>query len=214
MIADVVWCDFGGVLTPPIAEAVVAVERAYGIPWPRFWAAADRVARAMGSRGIGPLETGMLTQADWAARVAAELPGGVPRGSLASFDEVWYSGREVADPVIVAALRQARSTGARIGLLTNSVREWEVHRERMLASAGDVFDAYVRSHEVGFAKPDRAIYDLADRTLPPGSGVLLIDDSRANVAAARARGWSAEHHRTAATTARRIVAATSAPTAT
>ncbi len=48
------------------------------------------------------------------------------------------------------------------------------------------------SHELGVAKPDRAIFDRALQVLDlPASRVLLFDDLPENCAAARDAGWSA-----------------------
>lgn len=51
------------------------------------------------------------------------------------------------------------------------------------------------SGRVGLIKPDPAIFDLHARTfgLAPAA-TLFFDDSLANVAAARSRGWQAEHY--------------------
>jgi putative hydrolase of the HAD superfamily len=111
---------------------------------------------------------------------------------------VQISGRELNRP-LVEALRGLRRRGLRIGMLTNSVLEWERHRDRMLAGV-DVFEETIRSHEIGFAKPDPRIYEHAARVLQTSGETLLIDDSAQNCRAARAHGWAAiEHHDTGAT---------------
>jgi len=49
------------------------------------------------------------------------------------------------------------------------------------------------------AKPDRAIFDLAERRFAlPAAQMLFIDDNAANIAAARALGWQVHHFRDAA----------------
>ena len=55
------------------------------------------------------------------------------------------------------------------------------------------FEGGIFSGRVNLAKPDAAIYALAERALKlvPGE-TLFLDDSPPNVDAARARGWSAE----------------------
>lgn len=203
---DVLWCDFGGVLTPPLDEAVASIERIFGVRWPELFDAADRVARRSGSRGLGPLELGRMSQSQWAQAVTAELPGGVPHGSLETFGEAWYAGRGVVDPTMVALLRRARADGIRVGLLTNSVLEWEPLRRPMLEPAAGVFEATLKSHELGIAKPDPAIFAAADRLLPPLRGAVLIDDIEANCEAARRHGWSAVLHVDAASTMRELEA--------
>lgn len=192
----VVWCDFGGVLTPPVAEAAAAIARSARIDWSTLWAAIREVAAAEGLDGLQPLELGRITQREWGVRVAAALPAGVrPAIDLGDWGEHWYRGRTV-DGDLLALLGELRASGVRVGMLTNSVREWEPYRARMLGAGVTVFEAVVRSHVVGAAKPDRRIYEAAEQTLLRRDGTaLLIDDSGANCAAARRFGWRAHHHR-------------------
>jgi putative hydrolase of the HAD superfamily len=192
--SPVVWCDFGGVLTPPIDEAIEAIVAASGIPWLELRAAADAVAARLGLRGLEPLELGLMSQADWGARLADELaPRLVPRVDLGRWGDYWYAGREV-NSELLGELRRLAERGARIGLLTNSVLEWEPHRARMLDGLTP-FAAEVRSHELGIAKPDPRIFAHADTILPPGGArVVFIDDLERNCAAAELHGWSAVHH--------------------
>ncbi|MFG1951555.1 HAD-IA family hydrolase [Micromonospora sp. NPDC048830] len=190
----VIWCDFGGVLTPPISTAVDSIVAASGIPWAVLATAAETVAADEGLQGFAPLELGRLSQAEWGRRVTAALPPDVqPRIDLGDWGTYWYSGREL-NGVLVEELRRLRHRGLRIGLLTNSVLEWERHRERMLAAV-DVFTHVLRSHELGIAKPDPRVFEHAARVLETGGETLLIDDSPQNCRAAEAYGWTViEHH--------------------
>jgi putative hydrolase of the HAD superfamily len=200
----VVWCDFGGVLTPHLDEAIGHVVDASGVPWSVLMAAAGRVAADLGVTGLGPLELGLLSQQEWGDRVAAALP---PEHSslidLGRWDEYWYRDRPV-NTELLEVLAEIAADGVRIGMLTNSVAEWEPHRARMLAGV-TVFDAYVRSHQIGIAKPDPRIYERADLALPSRGGpVVLIDDLAANCNAAVANGWAAIHHVSTARTVARL----------
>jgi putative hydrolase of the HAD superfamily len=199
---SVLWCDFGGVLTPPVQDAAARVSAASGVPWAELYAAAEQVAAELGLHGLGPLELGILTQREWADRLTARLMT-VPAVDLGRWDEYWYADR-LLDRVLVEELRRIAGQGVRVGLLTNSVAEWERHRTRMLGDV-DVFTATVRSHEIGLAKPDPALFRHADAVLPTPAGTraLLIDDQADNCAAAERNGWLAlRHHSTAATVAR------------
>ncbi|MBE1876653.1 HAD family hydrolase [Myceligenerans pegani] len=201
---SVLWCDFGGVLTPPVTDAAARVAAASGVPWPELARAADRVAGELGLRGrLAPLELGILSQREWAGRLTTHLTT-VPRADLGRWDELWYADRPL-DRAVVAELCRLSSRGIRIGLLTNSVAEWEPHRTRMLTGI-DVFDAVVRSHEIGLAKPDPAIYRHADTILPAPAHTrtMLVDDDRDNCTAAVGHGWLALRHRTAVTTVTRL----------
>lgn len=190
----VVWCDFGGVLTPPLDEAIAQIVAASGIPWSVLMEAATRVANDLDVTGLRPLELGMISQAEWGARLEEALPRGTTsKVDLGRWDEYWYRDRPL-NRVLLRELERLAGVGVRIGMLTNSVAEWEPHRAKMLDGV-DVFESWVRSHEIGLAKPESRIFDFADGQLPPSdSGVVLIDDVAANCVAARAHGWSSIHH--------------------
>jgi 2-haloacid dehalogenase len=64
----------------------------------------------------------------------------------------------------------------------------------------DRFGDIVVSGVEKLAKPDPAIYALAEQRFGlPGAAMLFVDDSLANVASARACGWHAHHFTDAAT---------------
>ncbi|QYF73168.1 HAD-IA family hydrolase [Cryobacterium sp. PAMC25264] len=191
---DIVWCDFGGVLTPHLDGAVGHIVDASGVAWSVLMDAAAHVAEDLGVTGLGPLELGLISQAEWGARMEDALPADVASlVNLGRWDEYWYRNRPV-NTELLAELNRLSAAGVRIGMLTNSVAEWEPHRARMLAGV-DVFDAFVRSHEIGLAKPEPRIFAHADLQLhPEGGRVVLIDDIVANCEAADAHGWTGIHH--------------------
>lgn len=185
----VVWCDFGGVLTEPIPEVLGRFCHVAGVPAGPLLAAFEKVAAQHGMKALEPLERGVLSEAEWGGRVAGALaPDWRPRVDLARFGEIWYADREFN----TALFQRLAATPVRLGLLTNSVREWEPHRER-ITPRWDAFTAMIKSHEVGVCKPDPGIFLLAEETIAAGHHVL-IDDSVTNCAAARAHGWSAITH--------------------
>ncbi|HEY0471272.1 MAG TPA: HAD family hydrolase, partial [Kribbella sp.] len=189
----IVWSDFGGVLTPPMAQAAERIAAASGVSWPELAAAAEQLASRLGLHGLGPLELGILSQREWADQLTACLPT-TPRIDLRRWDEYWYADRPV-NQSLLDELRRIAYHGVPVGLLTNSVAEWEPHRARMLAGQ-EIFAATVKSHEIRLAKPDPAIFRYADTVLPAPAGqhVLLIDDDLTNCRAAEHHGWLAIHH--------------------
>lgn len=189
----VVWSDFGGVLTPPVTQAAERVADASGVPWPELAAAAEQVASRLGLHRLGPLELGILSQREWADHLTACLTT-TPRIDLGRWDEHWYTDRPVSQ-ALLDELRRIADHGVPVGLLTNSVAEWEPHRARMLAGQ-DIFTATVKSHQIRLAKPDPAIFRYADTVLPPPAGqhALLIDDDPTNCKAAEHHGWLTIHH--------------------
>jgi putative hydrolase of the HAD superfamily len=193
-VVTAVWCDFGGVITSPVPEAFDRLARAAEVPAGVLLAAIDRVAADFGLTMLDPLELGLLAQDDWGRRVSAVLaPDWAPALDLSRFGDYWYIDRQVNTPLLdaLAALRRA---GVRVGMLTNSVREWEPHRRALVPDVG-AFEFTINSFEVGLRKPDPAIYQLAEETFAtPAERCLLIDDLTVNCAAARVRGWQTIEH--------------------
>nr|WP_230202881.1 HAD-IA family hydrolase [Parafrankia discariae] len=202
-----VWCDYGGVLSSSIAGSLAQVAGAAGVPTSELRGAIRRVAASFGATLIEPLELGVLSQHEWGLRVTAELaPAWTPRIDLTRFGDHWYAGRTV-NTALFELLDRVRASGVRVGMLTNSVREWEPHR-RALAPAVDPFEETVNSFEVGLRKPDPAIFELAEsRFGTPPRACLLIDDLAVNCAAAQARGWRVIEHTELETTLARLRAA-------
>lgn len=184
----VLWIDFGGVICPGLGSGTVAVAELLGTPWEEMYRAADSFARTMGTSGMGPLELGLMTQDAWIDEVlrrcgqphrAADLPG--------RFEDVWYSGRTIDRP-FYQDLLEVRASGVPMGVLTNSVAEWEGPRRHMVDLDAD-FDAVVRSHVIHRMKPDPDIFAHAE-TLLGGAGAVhvLVDDLERNCVGAREAG--------------------------
>ncbi len=190
----VVWADFGGVLTPPVGTALRRVADAAGIPATELLAGIRRLADRAGWDLLEPLERGLISQAEWGRRLAAELaPRWIPRIDLGDFGDYWYADRPF-NTALYDELVGLREQGVRLGMLTNSVREWEAHRAAMIPDQ-TVFDHVIKSHELGVRKPEAEIYRLAEEAFGvPRGGCLLIDDTVANCSAAAARGWQAVRH--------------------
>lgn len=196
-----IWCDFGGVIAPGLDTGQEAVAGAVGVPWAAIAAAADEVAAELGRRFFQPLEMGLITQTQWADRIAEKLAlTHTSRASLRDIDKYFYHPDRTLDQPLLQELRRLHNRGLRIGMLTNSVLEWEPHRRKMLRTV-DFVDQYLRSHEVGLAKPDPAIFELAAGLLgTPASQKILIDDLKPNCAAAADQDWLAIHHTNTAKT--------------
>lgn len=184
-----VWSDFGGVLTPPIAETFTAFCGRVGVSAQALLDGMVAVADELGMPLMAPLDTATLTEAEWGRRVAehVEAATGI-RHDFARFSTEWFRDRPT-NAEMVDVLRQLRARGYAVGMLTNNVKEWEPHWRAMLP-VEDVFDAVLNSCDIGVRKPDPAMYELAERRfgLAPQE-CLLIDDLPENTAGARARGW-------------------------
>ncbi|MFC7426814.1 HAD-IA family hydrolase [Nocardia tengchongensis] len=190
----VIWCDFGGVLTDPVAEVLERVAAQCAVPAGILLRACSAVAAEFGGDELAPLELGALGEAEWGRRVTAQLtPAWPPAADLGRFSELWYGERSF-NGELYDALSGRLDAECRLAMLTNSVREWEPYRARLIPeSAG--FEAIVRSHEHGVRKPDPRIFRIAEQTLGvPAARCLLIDDSARNCRAAETAGWQAIQH--------------------
>ncbi|MBF6179984.1 HAD family hydrolase [Nocardia otitidiscaviarum] len=191
---SMVYLDFGGVLSPPIAELFEAYERKTGIaPAALQWAMA-RVAADLGVAPLAPIELAMLPETEWVDRLHAALRERDPAVDLSrserEFGAQWFAGHDV-NPRVRQLVFDLRARGHRVGILTNNVVEWEPVWRRMV-DLDDAVDHIVDSCRVGVRKPDPAIFDLArERAGVPAEECVLVDDLAENCAAAIAAGWRA-----------------------
>ncbi|MDL2341559.1 MAG: HAD-IA family hydrolase [Patescibacteria group bacterium] len=78
----------------------------------------------------------------------------------------------------------------RIGLLTNIMPGLLDGLKALDKVPAIKYDATIDSSELGTIKPEAAIYAVAEeRAGVPASEILFIDDTKANLTAAEARGW-------------------------
>jgi len=113
------------------------------------------------------------------AEVADRL--GVSPADLPALRRDFWAG-DWLDEELVGLIRELRSAGIRIGLLSNHLREL---RQR-LGDLEPLLDAVVISGEVGVLKPDPAIYRLTlDRLGVAPEEAAFVDDWKLNVEAAR-----------------------------
>ena len=118
------------------------------------------------------------------------------------FKEIYFEALEPNEPMI-ELMRDLRSRGHRMALLTNNVREWEPLWRSMLP-VDEIFELVVDSAFVGMRKPEPPIYELTVERLGNGIGAaecLFVDDVLVNVEAAR--GARDDRASTSATTSRR-----------
>jgi HAD superfamily hydrolase (TIGR01509 family) len=119
------------------------------------------------------------------AEVADRL--GVSPADLPALRRDFWAGDRL-DEELVGLIRELRSAGIRIGLLSNHLREL---RQR-LGDLEPLLDAVVISGEAGVLKPDPAIYRLTlDRLGVAPEEAAFVDDWKLNVEAARNLGMFA-----------------------
>jgi putative hydrolase of the HAD superfamily len=181
--------DFGGVLTTDVFASFERFCDAEGLP-------IDTVKDLFRTDPAGlellvGLEDGTIPDDEFERRFA-ELLGVAPDDLIERL-----MGAAGPDTAMQAAVRAARRSGIRTGLVSNS---WGIDRyDRELL--GELFDGVVISAEVGLRKPAPEIYALGAQAvgLTPAECVY-VDDIGGNLKPARALGMTTVLHRDTPTT--------------
>ena len=181
--------DWGGVLTSDVFAGFQIFCQNEGIDPLRvrdlFAADPD------GRQALVELETGVITEPEFELRLAALLELS-PDRTPGLVDRVF--GAIVAEEEIFEAIRIARASGIRTGLLSNS---WGIERYPH-DQLPELFDAVVISGQEGVRKPDEAIYQIAiERLALPAEEIVFVDDLPGNLKPARALGMITVHHTSA-----------------
>lgn len=203
-VVRAVWSDFAGVLTPPIARDLEDFCAREGLPAPAFRRAMAEVARPFGGDVMAPLDTPLISEEEWARRMAAELARDTGLDvDLSDFGERWFRGRQTNEAWL-RFLRELHDAGMFVGMMSNMPPAWDRQWRRMIDPEG-LFDALVLSFEVGTRKPERRIFEIAAEAAGvPAESCVLIDDTAANCAGAEAAGWQAVHFTDAEEAAARL----------
>jgi epoxide hydrolase-like predicted phosphatase len=107
-----------------------------------------------------------------------------------------YFARDQVDATLMAFIRSLRRR-VRVGMITNAWLDVRGYLESVFKIA-DAFDPLIVSAEVGLAKPDPRIYQLAlERLRLEPAEAVFVDDFEDNVAGARWVGMQAVHFRSA-----------------
>lgn len=138
---------------------------------------------------------GLTGHGDLLAALRIALPEWGWTAPVEAFLRDWLTLGAVPDPAALALVAALRRHGVRCALASN---QNPVRARFMDEELGyrELFDERFYSAALGYAKPDPAYFRavLAVLGTEPG-GVLFIDDSEANVDAARSCGLHAELHR-------------------
>jgi putative hydrolase of the HAD superfamily len=194
-VISAVVCDFGGVLTSPLAGSFAAFAEQSGIPLAALGAALAAIGERDGVHPLHELECGRVAEADFFASLAGELAVALGREiALHDFTEHYFAGLQ-PNPPMIELMASLRGAGYRMALLTNNVREWEP-LWRAMAPIDEIFELVVDSAFVGMRKPEPKIYELTLRRLGvPAEQCLFIDDMQVNCDAARDAGMQAVVYR-------------------
>ncbi|MEV0257485.1 HAD-IA family hydrolase [Streptomyces sp. NPDC050732] len=183
---DAVLCDLDGVIRFYDMAELEGLERTAGLPPGSTAEIAFRPETDM------PLMRGEITKEQWIAAIADGLADRVP----------WVCGYELgtalaetkfrADDAVVGLLRRARAAGLPVLLVTNAT-PWLADDLALLGLTGSdgCLDDVVSSADLGIAKPDRRIYEIAaERAGVAPDRCLFVDDRQENVDAAVALGMT------------------------
>lgn len=190
--------DYGGVMTTPVRDSIVAWLKADRIDPESF----SKTLKAWMSRDVDwttpihELETGAISATAFERALAAELrsldgtpvlPDGILRKLFAEMSP---------DPAMFDLVSDLKALGVTVGLVSNS---WgNVYPHQMLQ---EFFNPIVISESVRLRKPQALIYLHALELLGlPPEKVAFVDDAEPNLIGAEAVGLTAIHHRDAAST--------------
>jgi len=139
----------------------------------------------------------------WSAIVTGEKPlvpeltealqAIAPHVSAQVLIDYWFKNDSRIDTAVLDAMRQLRAAGHPVYLATNQEHLRAKYLIETLTLGAEV-DGIFYSAAIGHKKPGREFYAHVESALPGlNQGIVLIDDTEANVLAARAHGWSAIH---------------------
>jgi putative hydrolase of the HAD superfamily len=211
--------DFGGVISSPLFVGIAAFEEAEGYPTGSLLrlmfgethyigvegrAVADAVAadpdalEAEGEVEDEPdwhlLEKGQLDMKTYFDRVVEKAPRVLGKPiDMNAYGRFWRTTAPGVHWMVVHKMRELKTRGLRLGLLTNNVKEFG-ENWRAMFPIEELCETVVDSSHVGMRKPERAIYELTcTRMEVAPAQTLFVDDNADNVTAARDFGMHAVH---------------------
>jgi putative hydrolase of the HAD superfamily len=211
--------DFGGVISSPLFVGIGAFEEAEGFPKgsllellfgeTHYIGVEGRaIAEAMAADPDLIEEEGEVTdEPDWHLlekgqidigtyfeRMEAKAPDVLGRPlDMDAYGRFWRTTAPGVHWTVVHKMRELRSRGLRLGLLTNNVKEFG-DNWRAMFPIDELCEVVVDSSHVGMRKPEREIYALTCERLgiEPGEAVF-VDDNADNVKAAAEYGMEIVH---------------------
>ena len=187
--------DFGGVLTTPLLTSFMAIQNEIGISPENLGKGMRTLTEEAGENPLYALERGELAEVDFLAQLTDALEpvlGRRPR--MHRFREIYFEALHPNQPMI-ELMRELKSAGLRMAMLTNNVREWEPLWRSMLP-VDEIFETVVDSGFVGCRKPEARIYEMTLEQIGlPAEACLFVDDLPHNCDGAREAGMNAVHFR-------------------
>lgn len=189
--------DFGGVLTTPLQDAMVAFAEQAGIELQDLVRVALKAYAGEDDQLVIEFEKGILPESEFALhfaqRLADETGVQVDPGTLVGN---MFGGLNLEEGML-DAVAAARAAGFKTGLLSNSWGLAGYPRERL----AELMDVVVISGEVGMRKPDAEIYELTTEKLAVAApACVFVDDHPGHLTTAADLGMTTVLHRQPAQT--------------
>jgi putative hydrolase of the HAD superfamily len=182
---DAVLCDIDGVLRlwPDNTE----LDLVHGLP------AGTLAAAAFAPSRLRPAITGQITDEQWRSAVATDIAAACGSTDTArNLVTAWADLMPQVDHGVVALLASIRDVTT-VALVSNATTRLEQDLARQ--GLDNLAHTVVNTSRIGVAKPDPQVYRIAaERAHAPIHRCLFIDDTPANVTAARAVGMTALHY--------------------
>lgn len=194
---DALVVDFGGVLTTPLQDSMIAFAAEVGIELQDLARAALGAYSGESDDLVTGFETGRIPEDEFSVEFSRRLKDltGVEISAEGLVARIFGNLR--LEEEMLGAVGRAREAGLKTGLLSNSwgVDLYPIERLEPL------FDTLVISGEVGLRKPDPAIFDmtLARLGVAPQRAVF-VDDHPGHLKAAQELGIVTVLHKTPAET--------------
>ena len=133
----------------------------------------------------------VLGRAGMMEPLSAVLAKIAPQVSAAEFVSYWFERDSRLVTPLLEELSSVRSAGVRVYLATNQEHLRATYLMEKLGLADHV-DGMFYSAQLGAKKPDAEFFERIQTAVGlGGKEILLIDDSRENIEAARKAGWQA-----------------------
>ena len=178
--------DYGGVLArSPVPDDFRPVADEIGLTWEMYREGFARYRLAY--------DSDLLTCADMYRKIAANnglaMTDDQCERLCRADDESWLH----PIPETLAWMKELKSAGYRIGILTNMATKFYDRCVRhVFAEHIALADALVVSGKAGVSKPDARIYRIMeDRIGVSSEQILFFDDNPLNVQGAKSCGWNA-----------------------
>ena len=179
--------DFGGVLTTNVFDSFKEFCVREGLDPETVKRLFREDPEALGE--LRKLERGELTEEEFSERFGPMLGVSDTEGLV----DRLFAGMG-PDEAMVEAVKTAKRSGVKTGLISNSWGGSGIHYEG--TPLADLFDAVVISGDVGMHKPEPEIFHLgAERIGVPPEECVFVDDLRENCAGAEDVGMTAILHR-------------------